>query len=94
VSSDPTINVLDDTGSQVYEAAVVGMELNESLARLLLDSSLLTLGIDRKELSIDELGSMLPEIDSRLRRFIEPTQVDDVMRRLHHLIFRWDETVS
>ncbi|MBT8493441.1 MAG: hypothetical protein KJO07_10325 [Deltaproteobacteria bacterium] len=75
----------------VYEQAVTMMGLEDAVARLLLSNTLEAFAMDKKELSIEELGNLLPELETRFGKFLSQEETQVAMGRLRNLIFDWAE---
>ena len=85
-----TVDVLERVGSLVFESAIVVMGLPEQVSRPLLSGVLSSLNIEEEALRIEVLGLVMPQIDSRLRSYLSPSETGDVMHWLQALIIDWD----
>ena len=82
--------MFEETGNELYERAVKAMDLNEAVSRTLLHGALLSLGMTNTELTIDELGVLLPQLESRFRKALTPDEASAVTRRLTGLVLSWE----
>lgn len=76
-------------GNPLFEGAIAAIGFDDGVTRRLLTSVVNTIGTYPDELTPDELGVLLPEIDRRLRDLAPPDRVDDAMRSLAHLLLGW-----
>ncbi len=83
----PTVAITTARGNKLFEKAVAAAELDDAAMRMLMVSALNTIGATPKELTPDELGNLLPEIDRRLRKLVQQTQADQAMARLYRVLF-------
>ncbi len=91
MSVEDTTRLNNELGSLVYENAIVAMQLDEVMCRALMSQCLGGVGISKLELTIEELGTLLPHIETGLKSFLELDEAREVMRRLHHMILNWDD---
>jgi hypothetical protein len=82
-----TVPIADVKGNALFEKAVAATELDDATMRWLLFSALKTIGSTPAKFTPDELGSLLPEIDRRLRKLMQDAQADLSMKRLFHVLF-------
>lgn len=82
--------MFEETGNEVYERAVKAMQLNEALSRTLLHGALLSLGMTNTEVTLDELGVLLPQLETQFRKALSPQEARDVTRRLTGLLLTWE----
>ena len=78
----------DEVGSLVYELVIIEMRLAEGVGRSILGTTLLTAGMEPRTLTIDELGALLPHIEERLQKLLDPAATRDVMARLRNMSSR------
>ena len=85
----PTATVLLDAvkGNALFEKAVVSIGLDDTTTRWLCVSVLNTIGTRPQDLTAEELGNLLPEVDRRLRKLVQEAQADAAMKRLYRVIF-------
>jgi hypothetical protein len=76
-------------GNRLFERAVAAIGMDDGTVRWLLVSALKTVGASPKALTPDELGTMLPEVDRRLRQLVQPEQADKAMARLYQTLMDW-----
>lgn len=50
-------------------------------------SVLNTIGTRPQDLTPEDLGNLLPEVDRRLRKLVQEAQADAAMKRLYRVIF-------
>ncbi len=86
-----TVPLCTIDGNQLFEKAVTSIGVDESTARWLFVSVLNTIGMRPSELTPDELGNVLPEVDRRLRQLVQEAQADAAMKRLFHLLLEQSE---
>jgi hypothetical protein len=82
-----TVPMDEVKGNALFERAVAAIGLDDATMRWLLASVLKTIGSAPAELTPDELGSLLPEIDRRLRKLVQDTQADRALKRLYRVLF-------
>jgi hypothetical protein len=78
-------------GNGLFEKAITVIGVDEGTARWLFVSVLNTIGARPAELTPDELGNLLPEVDRRLRQLVQEAQADAAMKRLFHLLLEHRE---
>jgi hypothetical protein len=83
----PTVAISTAKGNALFEKAVVAVGLDEGTTRWLLVAALNALGAKADELTPDDLGHVLPEIDRRLRQLVQDDQADAAVKRLYRLLF-------
>ncbi len=88
-SNTSTFSIL--VGNPLFEAAVEAIGFDAVVTRLMLSSVLKTLGLAPDELTPDDLGILLPEIDRRLRQLAPDENVEAASKRLQHVLLSWDE---
>jgi len=91
MSIEDTTRLSKELGSLVYENAIMAMQLDEVMCRALMTQCLGTVSINKADLTIEELGTLLPHIDSGLKSFLEPDEAREAMRRIRHMILNWDD---
>jgi hypothetical protein len=74
-------------GNALFEKAVAAIALDDATTRWLCVSVLNTIGISPQELTADDLGNLLPEVDRRLRKLVQDPQADAAMKRLYRVLF-------
>ena len=87
----PTIPIRLAQGNALFEKTIAALGLDEGTMRWMLVSVLNTIGTSPQKLSPDELGTLLPEIDRRLRKLVPDAQADPAMRRVYNLLFEHAE---
>jgi hypothetical protein len=87
--SYPTVPLSTLPGNDLFEAAVSAVALDESTVRWMLTSVLRTIGATPENLTPEELGNTLPEVDRRLRQLVQPEQADKAMARLYSALMGW-----
>jgi hypothetical protein len=87
----PTVPLNTATGNALFEKAVVAVGLDENTTRWLFVSVLNTVGVAPSNLTPEELGNLLPEVDRRLRKLVQEAQADGAMRRLYRVLFEQAE---
>jgi hypothetical protein len=83
----PTVLVEGVKGNALFEKAVVAIGLDDSTTRWLCVSVLKTIGTRPEQLTPEELGNLLPEVDRRLRKLVQEAQADAAMKRLYRVLF-------
>jgi hypothetical protein len=83
----PTVPIGTARGNPLFEQAVTAVGLDDGTTRWLLVAVLNTVGATPAELSPDELGNLLPEIDRRLRKLVTEPQADAAMKRVYQVLF-------
>jgi hypothetical protein len=89
VDTKSTYRLSREIGSMVYEQAVTMMGLEDMVARLLLSNTLGAVAIEKSELTIEDLGNLLPELETRFAKFLDQQETQAAMGRLRNLIFDW-----
>lgn len=79
-------------GNRLFDRAVEAIGLDDLTTRWLLAGVLRTVGVAPTHLTPEELGTLLPEVDRRLRKLVQDTQADDALRRLYRVLFEHAET--
>jgi hypothetical protein len=79
-------------GNPLFEKAVAAVGLDDTTTRWLLVSVLNTIGAAPTQLTPDELGNLLPEVDRRLRKLVPDAQADAAVKRLYRLLFTQAES--
>ena len=90
-SAKRTHNVLDQLGSEVYELAVTTNNVDESVCRSLLHGALLKINMSPDELTVDDLGVLLPQLESHFRAAIAPDKTDAIMSGLRRVVLSWGQ---
>ncbi len=83
----PTVPLDAVKGNALFEKAVAAIGLDDATTRWLCVSVLNTIGTKPQELTPDELGNLLPEVDRRLRKLLPDAQADVAMKRLYRVLF-------
>ena len=86
-----TRTCLNELGSLVYENAVIAMNLPELMIRALLSENLAVVGLDPKDLTIELLSGLMPQIDDTLRLCLPPEKARSAMAKLTTFIIQWDD---
>ncbi len=79
-------------GNPLFESAVGAVGLDDTTTRWLLVSVLNTIGSTPAQLTPDELGNVLPEIDRRLRKLVPEAQADAAVKRVYRVLFTQAES--
>ena len=79
------------TGNTLFDRAVFAIGLDGALTRQLLASAISSVGSSPKEVTPDELGALLPEIESRLRLLVPGEQAQKSTARLRDMLLKWVE---
>ncbi|HEY2744285.1 MAG TPA: hypothetical protein VGL86_06670 [Polyangia bacterium] len=74
-------------GNALFEKAVSAIALDDATTRWTLVSVLNTIGVKPENLTPEELGNLLPEVDRRLRKLVQDLQADAAMKRLYRVLF-------
>jgi len=74
-------------GNPLFEKAVAAIGLDDATTRWLCVSVLNTIGSRADQLTPEELGNLLPEVDRRLRKLVQDPQADAAMKRLYRVLF-------
>jgi hypothetical protein len=80
-------------GNTFFERVVSTVGLDDSMMRWVLASALNMIGSTPTALTPDDLGVLLPEIDRRLRKLVQPAQADVVMKRMFRILVENPERV-
>ena len=83
----PTVPLSAVRGNPLFEQVVVAVGLDDATTRWMLVAVLNAIGASPMQLSPDELGNLLPEIDRRLRKLVPDGQADAAMKRVYHVLF-------
>lgn len=86
-----TVNSLRPLGSLVFETAIVALELPEQMSRALLSERLAKLGMKPGDLTIELLGTLMPQLDESLRLCLPQTEARAAMMRLTAFVIDWEE---
>jgi hypothetical protein len=78
-------------GNALFERAAFTLGLDDTLQRSILWDACRKALVDPFEMTIDELGAILPEIENRLRLVGLPDQANEAIARLRHFIFDYHE---
>ena len=79
------------TGNALFDRAVFAIGLDGALTRQLLSAVIASIGSAPKEVTPDELGAVLPEIESRLRLLVPADQAHKSAARLRDMLLKWVE---
>jgi len=82
-----TVPIAAARGNALFEKAVAAIGLEDATTRWLCFSVLKTIGTSPMELTPEELGNVLPEVDRRLRKLVQEPQADAAMKRLYRVLF-------
>ena len=74
-------------GNDLFDRAVEGED--PTLATILLDT-LHLVGAQPESLTPSQLGEVLPEVERRLRRFLDDDETLALMARLRNLLLAWE----
>jgi hypothetical protein len=74
-------------GNALFEKAIAAIGLEDAPTRWLVTSVLKTIGAKPTELTPEDLGNLLPEVDRRLRKLIPDPQADLALKRLYRVLF-------
>jgi hypothetical protein len=83
----PTVPVDAVKGNALFEKAVAAIGLDDTTTRWMCVSVLKTIGTRPEDLTPEELGNLLPEVDRRLRKLVQEAQADAAMKRLYRVLF-------
>jgi hypothetical protein len=86
-----TVPIVEAKGNALFEKAVAAVGLDEATIRWLFVSTLNAIGSTPTALAPDELGSLLPEVDRRLRQLVQDAQADLAMKRLFRVLLTQPE---
>jgi hypothetical protein len=86
-----TVPVAAAKGNALFEKAVAALGLEDATTRWLFASVLNTIGAAPSRLTPDELGTLLPEIDRRVRKLVPEPQADAAIKRLYRVLFEQAE---
>jgi hypothetical protein len=86
-----TVPIDEAKGNALFEKAVAAIGLDDAMMRWLFLSVLNTIGSTPARLTPDELGSLLPEVDRRLRKLVQDAQADHALKRLYRVLFELAE---
>tara|TARA_R110002096_G_scaffold44524_5_gene119768 strand:+ start:38910 stop:39257 length:348 start_codon:yes stop_codon:yes gene_type:complete len=89
--SRETVNSLRPLGSLVFETAIVALELPEHMSRALMSERLAVLGMKPADLTIELLGTLMPQIDESLRLCLPQSDSRSAMMRLTAFVIDWEE---
>lgn len=89
-----TVNSLSPLGSLVFETAIVALELPEHMSRSLLAERLERIGLKPKDLTIELLGGLMPQMDESMRLCLPQTEARSAMTRLTAFIIGWNDLPS
>lgn len=89
--SRETINSLRPLGSLVFETAIVALELPEHMSRALMSERLAVLGMKPADLTIELLGTLMPQLDESLRLCLPHADARSAMMRLTAFVIDWEE---
>jgi hypothetical protein len=78
-------------GNALFDRSVYAIGLDGALTRQLLEALILSVGSTPKDLSPDELGALLPEVESRLRLLVPSDQAQKSVARLRDMLLKWEE---
>jgi hypothetical protein len=83
----PTVPIGAIKGNSLFEKAVAAIGLDDTTTRWLVYSVLNTVGANPGQLTPEELGNLLPEIDRRLRKLVPDEQADVAVKGLYRVLF-------
>ena len=92
MSDRHTVPISTAKGNALFEKAVAAIGLDDGTTRWLFVAVLNTIGGAPADLTPEELGNLLPEIDRRLRKLVQEAQADAAMKRLYRVLFELAET--
>jgi hypothetical protein len=75
-------------GNDLFDRAVESED--PTLAAILVET-LALVGVDSETLTPDQLGSVLPEVERRLRLIMQGDQARSVINRLRRVCLGWEE---
>ena len=75
-------------GNDLFDRAVESED--PTLAAILVET-LALVGVDAETLTPDQLGSVLPEVERRLRLIMQGEQARSVINRLRRVCLGWEE---
>src|SRR5258708_3755813 len=78
-------------GNTLFDRAVFAIGLDGALTRQLLSVVIAQVGSSPKDVTPDELGALLPEIESRLRLLAPADQARKATARLREMLLKWAE---
>jgi len=87
-----TVPIGSVTGNPLFEKAVAAIGLDDTTTRWLFVSVLNAIGATPAQLTPEELGNLLPEVDRRLRKLVPDKQADKAMKRLYRVLFAQAES--
>lgn len=88
----PTLSMGAIKGNSLFEQAVGAIALDDGATRWMLFSVLNSIGSKPEQLTADELGSLLPEVDRRLRKLLPDAQADAAIKRVYRVLFAQAES--
>lgn len=77
-------------GNSLFDRAVFAIGLDGALTRQLLASLISSMGSTPKDLTPDELGILLPEVEQRLRLLVPLEQAQKCVARLREMLLKWE----
>ena len=86
-----TVNSLRPLGSLVFENAILALDLPEHLSRALLTERLAIIGLRPKDLTIELLGTLMPQVDETMRLCLPQGEAREAMARLTAFVIDWEE---
>ncbi|MBL4634457.1 MAG: hypothetical protein JKY56_11325 [Kofleriaceae bacterium] len=89
-----TLAVAKTIESSVFESAVVIMGVPEEHARSILSRVLNTVSVSEKDLHIQVLGLVMPQVERGLRTYLSHSETSEVMSGLENLVLGWDAAVK
>jgi hypothetical protein len=78
-------------GNELFERAVAAIGFDGSMVRPLLAQVMKSIGAGPQSLTPDELGTLIPEIERRLRLAVPSDSADQAARGLMKLLLSWDQ---
>jgi hypothetical protein len=81
-----TVPICYVKGNTFFEKTITVVGLDQAMMRWLLASVLNMIGSTPTSLTPDDLGILLPEIDRRLRKLVQPAQADLAMKRIFRVL--------
>jgi hypothetical protein len=79
-------------GNELFERTVAAVDLDGNMVRPLLAQVLGPLGSTPREVTPDELGMLIPEIERRLRMAVPSDAADSAVKKMLHVLLAWGET--
>ena len=90
----PTVRFDAIQGNALFEKAVRAVGADEAGTRWLFVSVLNAIGATPAMLTPDELGTLLPEVERRLRQLLPEPTADPAVQRLRRVLIEHAESAS